>query len=128
MTINYFKLVFTDINASNHYIGPLVCMHDPPISFIYLLTKNCFFLLIFASHSQFEANSDETENSYYYPKGIYYVMDYFKTKYYHPLIYVTENGEFYYPSLNSSLNVKCNLRLVQEIDKKILWIVHIMTV
>ena len=34
-------------------------------------------------------------NSYYYPKGIYYVMDYFKTKYGDPLIYVTENGEFY---------------------------------
>ncbi|CAN7004131.1 unnamed protein product, partial [Brassica oleracea var. botrytis] len=31
-------------------------------------------------------------NSYYYPKGIYYVMDYFKTKYGDPLIYVTENG------------------------------------
>ncbi|KAJ4871152.1 Myrosinase 1 [Raphanus sativus] len=31
-------------------------------------------------------------NSYYYPKGIYYVMDYFKTKYGNPLIYVTENG------------------------------------
>uniref|UniRef100_M4DVH9 thioglucosidase n=1 Tax=Brassica campestris TaxID=3711 RepID=M4DVH9_BRACM len=29
---------------------------------------------------------------YYYPKGIYYVMDYFKTKYGDPLIYVTENG------------------------------------
>ncbi|KAL0753990.1 hypothetical protein Bca101_091658 [Brassica carinata] len=53
----------TYINASNHSIGPL-----------------------------FEANSDETKNSYYYPKGIYYVMDYFKTKYYNPLIYVTENG------------------------------------
>ncbi|KAG5405058.1 hypothetical protein IGI04_011177 [Brassica rapa subsp. trilocularis] len=26
-------------------------------------------------------------NSYYYPKGIYYVMDYFKTKYGDPLIY-----------------------------------------
>ncbi|XP_009110511.1 myrosinase [Brassica rapa] len=32
------------------------------------------------------------ENSYYYPKGIYYVMDYFKTKYRNPLIYITENG------------------------------------
>ncbi|KAG2295437.1 hypothetical protein Bca52824_042106 [Brassica carinata] len=32
-------------------------------------------------------------NSYYYPKGIYYVMDYFKTKYGDPLIYVTENGD-----------------------------------
>ncbi|XP_013603159.1 myrosinase-like [Brassica napus] len=31
-------------------------------------------------------------NSYYYPKGIYYVMDYFKTKYRNPLIYITENG------------------------------------
>jgi myrosinase len=30
--------------------------------------------------------------SYYYPKGIYYVMDYFKTTYGDPLIYVTENG------------------------------------
>ncbi|KAL0854725.1 hypothetical protein Bca101_059877 [Brassica carinata] len=53
----------TYINASNHVIGPL-----------------------------FEENSDETKNSYYYPKGIYYVMDYFKTKYNNPLIYVTENG------------------------------------
>ncbi|XP_018447786.1 myrosinase MA1-like [Raphanus sativus] len=53
----------TYINASNHVIGPL-----------------------------FEEGSDETQNSYYYPKGIYYVMDYFKTKYYNPLIYVTENG------------------------------------
>ncbi|KAG2256941.1 hypothetical protein Bca52824_076235 [Brassica carinata] len=32
-------------------------------------------------------------NSYYYPKGIYYVMDYFKTKYRNPLIYITENEE-----------------------------------
>ncbi|CAN6850091.1 unnamed protein product [Brassica oleracea] len=31
-------------------------------------------------------------NSYYYPKGIYYVMYYFKTNYGNPLIYVTENG------------------------------------
>ncbi|KAG2310446.1 hypothetical protein Bca52824_022003 [Brassica carinata] len=31
-------------------------------------------------------------NSYYYPKGIYYVMEYFKTQYNNPLIYVTENG------------------------------------
>ncbi|KAJ4876808.1 Myrosinase 1 [Raphanus sativus] len=31
-------------------------------------------------------------NAYYYPKGIYYVMDYFKTKYNNPLIYITENG------------------------------------
>ncbi|CAH8361913.1 unnamed protein product [Eruca vesicaria subsp. sativa] len=29
---------------------------------------------------------------YYHPKGIYYVMDYFKTKYSNPLIYITENG------------------------------------
>ncbi|KAF8095684.1 hypothetical protein N665_0326s0026 [Sinapis alba] len=34
----------------------------------------------------------EDANSYYYPKGIYYVMDYFKTKYGNPLIYITENG------------------------------------
>ncbi|KAL0792418.1 hypothetical protein Bca101_063795 [Brassica carinata] len=34
-------------------------------------------------------------NSYYYPKGIYYVMDFFKTNYSNPLIYITENGEFY---------------------------------
>ncbi|CAH2079264.1 unnamed protein product [Thlaspi arvense] len=31
-------------------------------------------------------------NSYYYPKGIYYVMDHFKTRYGDPLIYITENG------------------------------------
>ncbi|KAL0692322.1 hypothetical protein Bca4012_059502 [Brassica carinata] len=31
-------------------------------------------------------------NSYYYPKGIYYVMDFFKTNYSNPLIYITENG------------------------------------
>nr|QWJ73434.1 beta-thioglucoside glucohydrolase 2-13 [Isatis tinctoria] len=31
-------------------------------------------------------------DAYYYPKGIYYVMDYFKTKYRNPLIYITENG------------------------------------
>ncbi|XP_013612895.1 PREDICTED: myrosinase-like [Brassica oleracea var. oleracea] len=30
--------------------------------------------------------------AYYYPKGIYYVMDYFKNKYNNPLIYITENG------------------------------------
>ncbi|CAH8313114.1 unnamed protein product [Eruca vesicaria subsp. sativa] len=51
-------------NASNHTIGPLFT----------------------------EDKDDETKNTYYYPKGIYYVMDYFKTKYYDPLIYVTENG------------------------------------
>ncbi|XP_018447385.1 myrosinase MA1-like isoform X2 [Raphanus sativus] len=51
-------------NASNHVIGPLFAVDK----------------------------HDETKNSYYYPKGIYYVMDYFKTKYYNPLIYVTENG------------------------------------
>ncbi|ESQ37143.1 hypothetical protein EUTSA_v10002470mg [Eutrema salsugineum] len=31
-------------------------------------------------------------NSYYYPKGIYYTMDHFKTRYGDPLIYITENG------------------------------------
>nr|CAA55685.1 myrosinase [Brassica napus] len=31
-------------------------------------------------------------NSYYYPPGIYYVMDYFTTKYRNPLIYITESG------------------------------------
>nr|QWJ73442.1 beta-thioglucoside glucohydrolase 2-8 [Isatis tinctoria] len=36
-----------------------------------------------------EKNGD---NAYYYPKGIYYVMDHFKTKYRNPLIYITENG------------------------------------
>ncbi|CAH8314363.1 unnamed protein product [Eruca vesicaria subsp. sativa] len=29
---------------------------------------------------------------YYYPKGIYYVLDYFRTNYSDPLIYITENG------------------------------------
>ncbi|XP_013693895.1 myrosinase-like [Brassica napus] len=29
---------------------------------------------------------------YYYPKGIYYVMDHFRTRYRNPLIYITENG------------------------------------
>nr|QWJ73437.1 beta-thioglucoside glucohydrolase 2-3 [Isatis tinctoria] len=51
-------------NASNHIIGPLFV----------------------------EDKDDETKNTYYYPKGIYYVMDYFKTKYNNPLIYITENG------------------------------------
>ncbi|ESQ39706.1 hypothetical protein EUTSA_v10001184mg, partial [Eutrema salsugineum] len=40
----------------------------------------------------FSKEEDETKNSYYYPKGIYYVMDHFKTRYGDPLIYVTENG------------------------------------
>ncbi|EOA20348.1 hypothetical protein CARUB_v10000656mg [Capsella rubella] len=31
-------------------------------------------------------------NTYYYPRGIYYVMEYFKNKYGDPLIYITENG------------------------------------
>nr|1MYR_A Chain A, MYROSINASE [Sinapis alba] len=54
----------TYINASGHYIGPL-----------------------------FESDGgDGSSNIYYYPKGIYSVMDYFKNKYYNPLIYVTENG------------------------------------
>ncbi|KAL0716618.1 hypothetical protein Bca4012_065940 [Brassica carinata] len=44
------------------------------------------------ANATFEENSDETKNTYYYPKGIYYVMDYFKTNYNNPLIYVTENG------------------------------------
>ncbi|CAG7860635.1 hypothetical protein IGI04_033836 [Brassica rapa subsp. trilocularis] len=35
---------------------------------------------------------EKNGNAYYYPKGIYYVMDYFKTKYSNPLIYITENG------------------------------------
>ncbi|CAN7132124.1 unnamed protein product [Brassica rapa subsp. narinosa] len=39
-----------------------------------------------------EDKVDAAKNTYYYPEGISYVMDYFKTKYYNPLIYVTENG------------------------------------
>ncbi|XP_048622754.1 myrosinase MA1-like [Brassica napus] len=39
-----------------------------------------------------EDKGDDTKNTYYYPEGISYVMEYFKTKYYNPLIYVTENG------------------------------------
>ncbi|KAG2277975.1 hypothetical protein Bca52824_060530 [Brassica carinata] len=35
---------------------------------------------------------EKNGNAYYYPKGIYYVMDYFKNKYNNPLIYITENG------------------------------------
>ncbi|CAH2036363.1 unnamed protein product [Thlaspi arvense] len=35
---------------------------------------------------------DETKNAYYYPRGIYYVMDYFKNISNNPIIYVTENG------------------------------------
>ncbi|KAF2590888.1 hypothetical protein F2Q70_00039430 [Brassica cretica] len=38
-----------------------------------------------------EDKGDDTKNTYYYPEGISYVMEYFKTKYYNPLIYVTEN-------------------------------------
>ncbi|CAN8267416.1 unnamed protein product [Cochlearia groenlandica] len=34
----------------------------------------------------------DAKGHYYYPKGIYYVMDYFKRKYNNPLIYITENG------------------------------------
>ena len=49
-----------------------------------------WFVYVFASLSQF-VEDKEHGNSYYYPKGIYYVMDYFKTKYDNPLIYVTEN-------------------------------------
>ncbi|KAL0690364.1 hypothetical protein Bca4012_090042 [Brassica carinata] len=51
-------------NASNHAIGP-----------------------VFTEHKD-----DETKNTYYYPKGIYYVMDHFKTNYNNPVIYITENG------------------------------------
>ncbi|CDY39513.1 BnaA01g24750D [Brassica napus] len=51
-------------NASNHAIGP-----------------------VFTEHKD-----DETKNTYYYPKGIYYVMDHFKTNYNDPVIYITENG------------------------------------
>ncbi|KAH0856858.1 hypothetical protein HID58_085119 [Brassica napus] len=36
---------------------------------------------------------EKNGNAYYYPKGIYYVMDYFKNKYNNPLIYITENVE-----------------------------------
>ncbi|KAL0794391.1 hypothetical protein Bca101_065768 [Brassica carinata] len=53
--------------------------------------KLTFDVYTYASFSQFvkdEINGD----AYYYPKGIYYVMDYFKTKYRNPLIYITENG------------------------------------
>lgn len=44
---------------------------------------------MYASLSQFNADT------YYYPRGIYNVMKHFKEKYGNPLVYVTENGEFY---------------------------------
>lgn len=53
---------------------------------------------MYASFSQF-VKDDKNGNAYYYPKGIYYVMDYFKTNYSNPLIYITENGDYYYSSL-----------------------------
>ena len=70
------------------------------------------YLLPFSQFVEDKVNG----NSYYYPKGIYYVMDYFKTKYGDPLIYVTENGEFY--ELFSSIphNNYCILILVEETD------------
>nr|BAE16356.1 myrosinase [Eutrema japonicum] len=40
----------------------------------------------------FAKDDDPKKNSYYYPKGIYFVMDHFRTRYFNPLIYVTENG------------------------------------
>ncbi|KAF2536641.1 hypothetical protein F2Q68_00019175 [Brassica cretica] len=46
---------------------------------------------MYASFSQF-VKDEKNGNAYYYPKGIYYVMDYFKNKYNNPLIYITENG------------------------------------
>ncbi|CAN8265210.1 unnamed protein product [Cochlearia groenlandica] len=44
------------------------------------------------SKGDFPGPPFDGKGSYYYPKGIYYVMEYFKNKYNDPLIYVTENG------------------------------------
>ena len=93
-------LVFTDDNSRGELLGPLVYMNDPPLWFLfYFLFSICniehhwlcsldWYVYVFASLSQFVEDKDDG-NSYYYQKGIYYLMDYLKTKYSNPLIYVT---------------------------------------
>ncbi|CAN8265207.1 unnamed protein product [Cochlearia groenlandica] len=56
------RVKLTYVNASNHTIGPLFD-YDPI-----------------------------NGNSYYYPKGIMYVMNFFKNSYSDPTIFITENG------------------------------------
>ena len=94
MTTNYFILGFTDNNSRGENLGPLVRAGSTPVTSQYFFSFRVYGYNMYTSFSQF-VKDEKNGNAYYYPKGIYYVMDYFKNKYNNPLIYITENGDYY---------------------------------
>ncbi|XP_024007504.1 myrosinase isoform X3 [Eutrema salsugineum] len=83
--LNYYVTQY--VQPNNTIVPPEnhTAMMDPNTTLTYNNSRGEFI-------GPFSLEDDPTKNAYYYPKGIYYVMDYFKNKYSDPLIYITENG------------------------------------
>nr|AKU41634.1 myrosinase [Erysimum crepidifolium] len=79
--LNYYVTQYAQNNDTKIPWGVHTALMD---SHVTLTSKNS------AGHAPGPPFNDK--GSYYYPKGIYYVMEYFKEKYGDPIIYITENG------------------------------------
>nr|QWJ73436.1 beta-thioglucoside glucohydrolase 2-2 [Isatis tinctoria] len=86
-----------DFIGVNYYFAQYVQPDpNPPKELSVMTDPGCIYTYVNASGHKlgpvFVENKDPSKIMYYYPQGIYSILDLFKTNYSNPLIYITENG------------------------------------